>query len=221
MRKIAHLRRAQRRLPRDRDIAAVRSALEQELGETVSIRTGARFMGVSHAALSRWIKSGDLPTVHATNGRQELPVPMLLDLHEQVNEERQLGKRKRHLLEPALLERRELARRTSAADLTHKGDAAGHGSAEQRGLAYHRAVARRLNKRMADEALYRVWKWRDAGRLDPRYADAWERILELPIAEVRRAMTEDSQKGHDLRQNSPFAGMLSEPERRKLLEIHS
>jgi hypothetical protein len=35
---------------------------------------------------------------------------------------------------------------------------------------------------------------------------------------VRRIIGEDGQDGHDLRQNSPFAGMLSEAERRRILE---
>lgn len=72
---------------------------------------------------------------------------------------------------------------------------------------------------MVDEAWYRVYKWRELGRLDPRYADEWQAILERPLDEVRRAIAEQGPRGNDLRQNSPFAGMLSEPERRKLLQI--
>ena len=32
------------------------------------------------------------------------------------------------------------------------------------------------NRQMIDEALHRVWKWRAEGKLDPRYADEWERV---------------------------------------------
>lgn len=71
---------------------------------------------------------------------------------------------------------------------------------------------------MIDDALHLVWKWRDQGKLGARYAERWEEILRRPVAEVRRAITEDSPPGRDLRQNSPFAGMLSEAERRKILE---
>jgi CRISPR/Cas system-associated endoribonuclease Cas2 len=35
---------------------------------------------------------------------------------------------------------------------------------------------------------------------------------------VRRIIGEDSQRGRDLRQNSPFAGTLSEAERRRINE---
>jgi hypothetical protein len=38
-------------------------------------------------------------------------------------------------------------------------------------------------------------------------------------ARVRAAITADDERGRNLRQNSPLAGLLSEPERRKLLEI--
>lgn len=218
---VARLRRAQRRAPRERDIASVRADLEGELGETVSQRLAARFLGVSHTALQRWIRAGDLPLVYNRRGRQEVPVAALLDLYEGVERERSLGDRRRRHLEPVLVEGREQAARIKATDLgtgTAEGED-GHGRAERRALAYHRAVAKRLNRQMIDEALHRVWRWRDEGKLDPRYADAWEQVLELPVPEVRRVLASDDDRARDLRQNSPFAGMLSEPERRRILEL--
>ncbi len=71
---------------------------------------------------------------------------------------------------------------------------------------------------MIDEALHRAWKWRDEGKLDERYAEAWEQLLVRPVIEVREVITEDSPRGRDLRQNSPFAGMLSEPERHRVIQ---
>jgi hypothetical protein len=41
--------------------------------------------------------------------------------------------------------------------------------------------------------------------------------LRRPLAEIREAIAADDQRGRDLRQNSPFAGALSEPERRRIL----
>jgi len=216
---VARLRRAQRHAPRERDIASVRADLEGELGETVSQRLAARFLGVSHTALQRWIKAGDLPLVYNPRGRQEVPVAALLDLYERVERERSHGDRRRRHLEPVLVEGREQAERIKAIDLGTADGEDDHGRAERRSLAYHRAVAMRLNRRMIDEALHRVWKWRDEGKLDPRYADAWEQVLELPVAEVRRTLASDDDRARDLRQNSPFAGMLSEPERRRILEL--
>jgi hypothetical protein len=218
---IARLRRAQHRAPRDPDIAVVRAELERELGETVSQRLAARFLGVSHTAVQRWIKAGDLPLVYSSSGREEVPVSGLLTLHEKVERGRLRGHRRKHHLERALVEGRERAGRIKAEGLAPERSSGegGHGRADRRALAYHRAVAKRLDRRMIDEALHRVWKWRAEGKLDPRYADEWERILERPVADVRLAISSDSASARDLRQSSPFAGMLSEPERRRLLEL--
>ena len=71
---------------------------------------------------------------------------------------------------------------------------------------------------MVDEALRLLWKWRQQGRIDERYAEQWERVLRRPLRDVRRIIGEDSQRGRDLRQNSPFAGTLSEAERRRINE---
>jgi hypothetical protein len=189
--------------------------------KALSQRLAARFLGVSHTALQRWIKAGDLPLVYSPSGRQEVPVAVLLELHERVERERSRGDRRRRHLEPVLVEGREQAGRITAADLG-VGDGAGeggHSRADRRALAYHRAVAKRLNRQTIGEALHRVWKWRAEGKLDPRYADEWERVLRLPVADVRRTLASDDADARDLRQNSPFAGMLSEPERRRILEL--
>ena len=69
---------------------------------------------------------------------------------------------------------------------------------------------------MVDEALRLLWKWREQGRIDERYAEQWEQVLRRPMTEVRRTIGEDSERGRDLRQNLPFAGMLSEAERRRI-----
>ncbi|MQA73651.1 MAG: hypothetical protein GEU88_04760, partial [Solirubrobacterales bacterium] len=139
---VARLRRA----PRDPDIASVRAELEAELGETVSQRLAARFLGVSHTALQRWIKAGDLPRVYSSSGRQEVPVAAVLDLNERVERERSRGHRRRRHLEPALVEGRDRAGRLTAAELRAGDDVGegGHGRADRRALAYHRAVAKRL-----------------------------------------------------------------------------
>jgi hypothetical protein len=71
---------------------------------------------------------------------------------------------------------------------------------------------------MIDEAQRKLRRWRDEGRIDSRYAQRWEDIFAMPMAEIRKAITADDERGRDLRQNSPLAGLLSEPERRKILE---
>ncbi|MGH2846405.1 MAG: hypothetical protein ACRDL0_10400 [Thermoleophilaceae bacterium] len=207
---IVRLRRAGREVPGNRDIAAVRAALERELGETVSRRIAARVLGVSHTALAHWIDAGDIPTVYSAKGRVEVPVPALLDLYEAVESDRH----RRHVLAPTMARNRDAARRLSVGDV---GDRDPHDRARARSLAYHRVVAERLQKPMVDEARHVVFRWREQGRIDPRYADRWEQLLDQPVPEVRRALVDESVEGDDLRQSSPFAGMLSEPERRRIV----
>ena len=218
---ILRLRRAGRELPDSRDIAAVRAALERELGETVSRRLAANLLGVSHTALARWITAGDLPTVYTAAGRVEVPVAALLDIYEEVERERASGRRARHVLEPTMAEGRRRAKRLQPRELVADAvddDVEGHGRADLRSLAYHRALARGLRRGMVDDARHVLWKWRDQGRIDTRYAEQWEDVLSRPVADIRRILTEDTQRGRDLRQNSPFAGMLSEAERRRILQ---
>jgi hypothetical protein len=213
---IVRLRRAGRQAPGNRDIAAVRATLERELGETVSRRLAARMLGVSHTALDRWIKAGDLPLVYSPKGRFELPVPALLDLHDAVETQRTQRPR-RYPLAATMARRREAAARLRIDNATDDGYDDGHDRARARSLAYHRAVARRLRKPMIDEARHVLFRWRQQGRIDERYAERWEQLLERPIPEIRRALMDEGQEADDLRQNSPFAGVLSEPERRRIV----
>jgi hypothetical protein len=214
---ILRLRRAERHSPGDRDVVAVRGWLERELGPTVSQRLAAELLGVSHTALRRWISSGDLAIVSNAAGRREVPVPALLDLYEAVERERTTGQRRQHVLEPSMSEARQRARSLRIDELVG-GSSGAHDRAARRNLAYHRAVARRLRRSMVDDALHQVWRWRDDGQLDPRYAREWEDVLARPIPEIRKVLTADSPESRDLRQNSPFAGVLSEPERRRILD---
>lgn len=66
---------------------------------------------------------------------------------------------------------------------------------------------------MVDQARHLLWTWRDLGRIDER----WEEVLKNPVAEAARVIGDDSDQAADLRQSSPFAGRLSEAERRKVL----
>jgi hypothetical protein len=49
------------------------------------------------------------------------------------------------------------------------------------------------------------------------YASAWRELLSRPVADVRRQLAVDTPQMADLRQNSPFAGMLTERERLAVL----
>lgn len=215
---ILRLRRVGRELPGSRDIAEVRSALERELGGTVSRRLAARVLGVDHKALNRWIDAGDLPVVFSPSGHVQVPVRALLELREAVDADRERGSR-RYPLTPSMKRGRADAERLRLDDLT-EGDELldGHDRARARSLAYHRAIARRLRRPMVDEARHTLFGLRQSGRIAPRYADRWEEILDRTVPEIRRALVKEDQETDDLRQNSPFAGMLSEPERRRIVE---
>jgi hypothetical protein len=216
---IALLRRAESRRP-DPDIAVVREDLEAELGGTVSRSLAAELLGVSHTALNNWVISGDVPVVLTPGGRREVPIPALLTIHAKVEERRASGRSSRHALEPVMMEARRRAERmrphlSVAADLE---SADRHRIADLRGLAYHRAIAPRLRRPVIEEAERKVARWVDDGRMDSRHGDAWRELLGRPLIEIRKLISADDPPGRDLRQNSPLAGLLSEPERRKILE---
>ena len=217
---IARLSSVERDAPHP-DLASVREDLESELGGGVSRHLAAELLGVSHTALNKWIESRDVPVVISPEGRKEVPVSALLELYERVNEERRAGRRRLHTLEPAMSEARRRARRMRphsvlAGERAETRDR--HRTSELRSLAYHRAVARRLRRPTVERARGRIRRWKETGKIDERHATAWEGVLNKPVSEIRRIITADTQFGRDLRQNSPFAGLLSEPERRAILE---
>lgn len=200
------------------EIAAVREDLESQLEGTIPRSLAARLLGVSHTALNNWIAAGDVPAVITKRGRREIPIPVFLDLRERVAEEREAGRRKLHLLEPTMLDARRRAEQMRPRGSTSRDRPKPHRAPELRALAYHRSIAPRLRRPMVDQAQRRLHRWEEEGRIDPRYASAWREVFALPMSEIRKAITADDDRGRDLRQNSPFAGLLSESERRKILE---
>ena len=216
---IVRLRRAEQQAPRIRDIVSVRARLERELGGSVSRSLAARLLGVSHTALQRWIDGGDVPVVITPSGKTEVPVAALVDLYEAIASEREAGRRRLHVIEPAMAEARARAEALKPGRLVAAGDSSdAHDRAERRNRAYHAALAQRLRRQTVDRALHQLWRWNEEGNIDPRYAAEWESVLRRPLPEIKRVLTDDSQHARDLRQSSPFAGTLSEAERRKILE---
>jgi hypothetical protein len=212
---IVRLRKAGRSLPGNDDLSAVRISLERELGETVSRRLAARALGVTHTALNRWVDAGDFPVVYTPSGRLEVPVDALARLREAVeaDQDQQAG---RYRLAATMSRQREAAIGMKFFGRV-PGAESGHGRASARSLAYHSAVASKLDRRMLDEARHVLRRWRQQDRIDPRYAERWEAVLDKSLSEVRATLLDESTAGDDLRQSSPFAGLLSEPERRRIL----
>jgi excisionase family DNA binding protein len=211
---ILRLRRIGRRLPGDGDVAQVRIALERALGPTVSVRTAARLLGVTHPAVLRWIDSGDLPVVETAGGRNAVPVPALLQLRERFEEEAQ---HERYRLTSTMRSQRRAADAWQADGGVAHGEG-GHDRARRRALAYHQAVARGLRRSMVVEAQHVLERWLAEENIDRRHAERWQATLAGTIPEIRHAIVASDPEADDLRQNSPFAGMLSEPERRRIIE---
>jgi hypothetical protein len=65
----------------------------------------------------------------------------------------------------------------------------------------------------SDLSLMRTTR-RGAGR---RWLDEWDRLLRGPVEGILEALTSRSPRSRELRQNSPFAGVLSEEERHQVL----
>jgi hypothetical protein len=218
---VALLRRAERSSPAGEEIAAVRTDLERAVGRTVSRALAARLLGVSQTALSRWIDSRDVPVVMTPNGRREVPLHTLMELMEAV-EERRRTSYDRHPLASVLRQRRDRAEALDMGKILparyRRDRPHGHRGPELRSLAYHRAVAQRLDPQIVGDARDRLRRWRSEGKLHPRYAEQWERLLSRPLPHIARLIGSDTQRTRDLRQNSPFAGTLSEPERQRVLE---
>lgn len=222
---VARLRRAELTSPAREDIAVVRANLERMAGPTVTRAMAARLLGVSQTALDRWVATGDIPVLITPTGRHELPLRGLVDLIEAVRERRLECPDDRHPLGSVLRARRAEAQRLSASALLGTAERRGrdgdhgHRRAELRSLAYHRAVAQRLDERIMRDVQDRLARWLSQARIDPRYAQRWQTILTKPPAQVARVIGEDTPRMRDLRQNSPFAGMLSEPARLRALAV--
>jgi hypothetical protein len=92
-----------------------------------------------------------------------------------------------------------------------------HRIAEARSLAYHRVVAERLASEPAilQHARGRVGRWLDA---DPNshFARAWDDVLKRPEREIAAFLTDPGERACELRQSTPFAGVLDPRERWRL-----
>ena len=96
----------------------------------------------------------------------------------------------------------------------------GHRTAELRSLEYHRLVAERLERdpEVLRRARERVASWvARGGRVDPVYARRWQAVLERPAAQIARILVADNETSRDLRQNTPFAGVLTNEERWRII----
>jgi hypothetical protein len=96
-----------------------------------------------------------------------------------------------------------------------------HGRLDLRSLAMHTVIARKLARdprllAVGQENLKR-WSQRRGGDM-PAWLKEWEAILEQPWREVAALITELSPRATRLRQSSPFAGVLTAQERKRIYD---
>jgi len=218
IRELARLRQVQRDLPSGAQSALdpTLELLRSSIPPTVKKSVASRVFGVSQNALERWLSSGEIATVRTPSGRTEISVSEVLDLLEQMAELDDVSRP----LAAAVSRRRDRSARAMTVDLlpwSPEGEPDDHRRADLRALAYHRAVGKRLTPAMVDAARRRLERWRAAGRIHPVWADEWTKLLTEPLDRIRAIIGEDSPHAADLRQSSPFAGALSNHERRQIL----
>lgn len=217
VRAIARLRRVEEMAaPEVRgDVAAARELLERMAGPTVRQATAAKLFGVSRAALVAWLDRGEIASVLTPQGRREIPLAEVLNLLDDVDSAH-ASKSARPLSYVIRQRRRQAEQAVDLDRLLPRRTGRGHRVAERQSLAYHRLVAERLDGQMLHRARRRVQQWRIDARLHPHWLDEWERALSQPVAQVAARIAADDRDGRQLRQSSPFAGMLNEQERRQL-----
>jgi len=92
---------------------------------------------------------------------------------------------------------------------------------ERRSLHLHRAIARRL-ERSPEQVLARARDTLSLMRENHPEAEElfreWEVILNRPVSELLPALTDPSPRGRELRQVTPFAGVLTAEERTEVYQ---
>jgi hypothetical protein len=93
-----------------------------------------------------------------------------------------------------------------------------HRLSEERSIAYHRAIAERIQDDPAvlERARARVRTWLAALGGAPRYARAWNEVLSRPLAAIVAFLVDPGENARELRQSTPFAGVLPLRERWRL-----
>lgn len=184
------LRRVRQILPGDVDVDRALTGLEEALGGAVSQRAAARALGVTHPELSKLIASKKLVTTNTVRGKNQVEIRSLIDMIE-AKESAERGKKVEKA--PA---------KESASDGRSVADIM-----QARALAYHRALARNLDRPTIDRAGEIVEDWEKSGKLDADQAKEWRRVLGLPFEDVAAAMTEFGEAGNERRRVSPFEAL--------------
>ncbi len=87
---------------------------------------------------------------------------------------------------------------------------------QERSLFLHAAIAKELRGRHAEVleiARQNIFRMRSVNPHASPFLDEWERILQGTIDQIVVCMLDPSDRGRDLRQVSPFAGVLTAAQR--------
>jgi hypothetical protein len=95
-----------------------------------------------------------------------------------------------------------------------------HRLAEARSLALHQEVARRIRAQpeLLTAVRARVEGWLRDGSVARPYAEAWRDILSCDLEVILAAIVDPGERGRDLRQCTPFAGVLDPRTRWRILD---
>jgi hypothetical protein len=90
-----------------------------------------------------------------------------------------------------------------------------HRLADLRSLALHREVACRLraDPRLIEAAKLRVARWARERSVSSGYVTAWQGLLDGPADALLAMLERDDERATELRQVSPFSGILDARER--------
>ena len=90
----------------------------------------------------------------------------------------------------------------------------------ERSLALHREVAERLRRdpELLEAARERVERWLAEGSVHEEWAASWKSVIDAGLEAVIEVLTDTDLAAHDLRQVSPFAGVLDPRTRWKILK---
>ena len=104
--------------------------------------------------------------------------------------------------------------------------AARHRKLEERSLALHREIAQRIrrNSDLLTKVRERLSKDISSGPFSISVTDAMQEWLDLlkssSLEQVLELLVDDSENARRLRQSTPFAGILTQEERRRIIEKH-
>lgn len=96
-----------------------------------------------------------------------------------------------------------------------------HRRLDLRSLAMHTLIARKLAQApgLLDVARRNLGRWAERwGGDTPMWLEEWQSILKRPWREVAAFITELSPRATRLRQSSPFAGVLTAQERKRIYD---